>query len=223
MTTTASITAAFDRLDRHLETGLRADGRYDLDLLEALCPEVRPHGDISACPAWLPRWLGHLVRWIGSAISTSTYLAKDVTRSAQAAFGMARRASSVLREAMLRLDEEALRRLDYACRALALREGLRHEALRPSPSTIVPVVERFVGLCERAARGDQPSEEEWSAAVMAEAGGLGALRRALAGRAEAAHAAMVAMESAMALGGPKVCQASEDRLVTSILDAIEAA
>lgn len=145
-----------DRLEQYLGAGLLlrrkwrdtgADGRHRACALVALYPEVGD-GDYSACPAEeiLP-WLAHLIPWW------------DDSGTAEKWPGHMRRLAAIVRR-MPALDAETQNRLDYRCRAVAVREAMCHTADKRA----LGVCRNVLALLDRAWRGDIPTPDEWAAA-----------------------------------------------------------
>ena len=132
------------RLIRGQWSGTDSAGR------ELLCLYTAMAGDAAArpesCPARLaPQWIAYLMPWWDEAGSADAWPA------------LVRRVAA-LAPRFVEIRGESSVRLDYECRAIALRECL------PLAGTAQLVVERVLALCDRRAAGDVPSPAEWKAA-----------------------------------------------------------
>lgn len=167
--------------------GVDAEGRELACLLLAAFPEVGHGAHYDACPALgLSESWARLTPWIDDAGTEAAWPA-TVTRWAD----LTHRACRVFTPA----DWTAF---DYECRALAVREAMRHT----TAAAVLAVCERVAVLCERAAAGDVAAPDEWAAAL-AWAAGAAAAAAAGAAAAEAAEAD------------------AADRLAAAMLDALE--
>lgn len=148
---------AEDRIIRGSWTCSDAQGRSMACLLAAISPEVAESEDPQAwtargsraamCPASvIPTWLALLTSGINDGPSAAAWP------------NIIRRYAAVIRQAAV-LTEEDWRRLDYAVRAVALRVALPHAGRRSA------VVESVLALCDRAARGEVVSGEDWHRVV----------------------------------------------------------
>jgi hypothetical protein len=182
------------------------DGRHLACLLSALSPEASNAKTAAACPAWLlPSWFARLVPWMDDAGSEEAWP------------GMVRRFALLVRRSAA-LTAEDWQRLDFACRAVALREARSH--VQRDEWGVLTALDRALGLCEQAASGVSVADAEWtkeSAAARAAAEAAAAAAAAWAAAA-AAWAAAWAAGAAAAAG-----MAGADRITTGILDALEAA
>lgn len=171
------------------------DGRQLVCLLAALSPEVAKRETAEACPADLmPEWLAHLTPWI------------DDTGSEDAWPAMIHRYADLVRRWHVLTDEDWTR-LDYACRAIAVREAMTHA----KNDRVIGACDAMISLLDRAATGDRVSDDEWADATgAADAAGADAAWAAVADAAEAA--AEAAADAAAA-----------DRMTSSMMGAIEAA
>lgn len=183
---------AEDRIIR----GAWTSGRERACLLAALSPEAGEAEDAEACPAEvMAKWLAHLTPWIDDSVSEEAWRA-TVLRYATAA-----------RRWHL-LSEEDWVRLDYAARAIAVREAMTHTT---DPAALA-ACKRVVALCDRRAGGDIPTEDEWRAAAEAAAWAETAERAARAARAVAAEVAAADRIAAGVLGAIEVaCDRAEAR------------
>jgi hypothetical protein len=143
-------TEHYDRLDTFIQENRlireQWEGNNRACLLVALVPDVHK-GDYGACPAAvLPEWLARLTPWIDDYGTEERW--PEVVRT----FARLVRASQYL-------TAEQWRRLDYRARAIFVRKAGEYGA--------TDVCKRAALLCDRAASGDQPTEEEWAAAAAA--------------------------------------------------------
>jgi hypothetical protein len=224
MTTTSPILQRLEAgtLIRQSWIGTDAQGRETACLLAALVPACGRQQSAGACPAdVMPAWLAELTPWIDDA-GTLAHWPAVVRRYAD------------LASRWHILTPLAWRKLDYATRAICVREALPHVTVDDwgvrAACDLVLVL-----LDEAAETGDLPAE---AAAEAAEAAGARArdaaawaarAARAAAGAAaacaaggpaarEAAGAAWAA--AACAAGGP-AARAAADRIIDATLDAIE--
>jgi hypothetical protein len=209
------VTPLLRRLDdgtlaRGVWTGRDALGRETACVLVALYPAVG-NGNYDACPAdQLPGWLVRLIPWM------------DDAGSSEAHPDLMRRLAATLQRLHV-LDEAALRRCDLRCRRAALVEA------RGVAGTSLVVVDRALGLIDRAIAGDEPAQEEWALASAAATAASWATwpttaRRAAtataATAATAAWAAWAAAETAAAWAAAEMA-ATADRMIAAMLDAID--
>ena len=90
------------------------NGRQIACLLATISPEAGRKKDAGACPIALMRpWLAHLTVWL------------DDCGSDEAWWPRIQRYAAVI-ERVSKLDDAADRRLQYAIRALSVREAMRH-------------------------------------------------------------------------------------------------
>lgn len=216
--TTVTHEEAAARIERYLERnailrgkwfgGGRGDDGYERAcLLVAAVPEVG-RGDYSACPAsLLPEWMARLTPWLDDNGSDDRHTE------------IVRRYAGLLRRSNV-LTPPAWERLDYRVRRVALAEARKH-AEGPS---VLDVVDRVLGLLDRAIAGGAPSKEEWAnareaaaAAKRAATARAAAALAASATRAAAALAALAAEASASASAAAAAC----DRMIADMLDAWE--
>jgi hypothetical protein len=186
-----------DRLDRYIAEDRLIRGKW-LDykgracLLVALAPECGTAHTPAVCPASvIPPWLAYLTPWLDDAGSLAAWPA------------MVRRYARLAHRWHV-LTPETWRRLDYAARAICVREAVRHTTNAQS----IEACETVIALCDRAASGDQPVAEAWAAAAAAakavaaaeaEAGAAWAAAKAVAGSAAEAARAGSAAEAARAV------------------------
>ena len=224
---------------------LHAEGRLirgkwsdtDAQGRELLCLYTALAGDADArpgtCPADMcPRWLAHLSPWINDA-GTAAHWPSVVDRFARLA----------PRLGEIQGDRSA--RLDYRCRAIAVREARSHVA---GGHAALGVIDGVLALLDRASAGAPVTADEWA---RAEAWAAAAETRAAwaAAAAEAAAAARAAEEAAWAAAAAAAraaeaaawaaaaaaawsawaawaaaaaAAAAADRIIDAILDAIEA-
>lgn len=158
-----------DRLDQMISEGRIVrnewgDGIAHACLLVAIAPEcveldIAPEcaedadsghgfGDASKCPAnILPTWLAVMTPWISDAPSKGAWR------------GIIRKFASLVRRSGS-MTEDAWHRLDYATRAVCVREAMRHTKNKPTLDVCRAVAE----LCERVAAGDEPRAFRWRVA-----------------------------------------------------------
>ena len=202
--------------------GIDADGRETACLLAALSPECGAARDVSACPADLmPAWLAQLTPWIDDS-GTLKHWPTVVRRYADLA-------------ARWRvLDAETWKRLDFAVRAICVREATEviSEETDGTATEVRKACVCVVALCDRAAVGDYPTEQEWkTAAAAAEAAAAAAAEaaaaEAAAAAAEAAEAAAEAAARAAAEAAARAAAEAEaeaeaaDRIIDQVLNVIE--
>jgi len=146
-----------DALDAAIERGevLRGewtceeDGRQLACLLAHVSPEVATAKSVSACPAkTLDPWFAHLLLYIDDECSLER---RDE---------FLRRTAAVLRQ-WHRLSTETRRRLDYECRAVAVREVRPHVPL--SEAQMIVAIDSALLLIARACAGEVLSEQEGEA------------------------------------------------------------
>jgi hypothetical protein len=135
------------RLIRREWVGKDADGRELACLLVALSPEAGNARDAGACPASvLSPWFAYLTPWIDDAGSKRAWEA------------MVARYVAIV-ERWHTLTPERDRCLEYAVRALAVREAMRHT----SDASVLAVCERVATLCEGVAAGGAIDAEAFTA------------------------------------------------------------
>lgn len=140
-----------------------------------------------------------------------------------------RRHAAVVRRAAVLTDED-WRRLDYAARGAALRVTL------PRAGESSDVVDRAIALCDRAARGETVSADEWAGARLAAAWAASTVVRATAWMtatawttattwtaSDAAYDAVKAVVGARLVGAEAAASAAWDTIANGVLDAIDAA
>ena len=215
-------TERLDALDRAIERGevLRndwareQDGRQLACLLAHLSPEVAVEKSADACPTkTLDPWFAHLLPWIDDACSLER---RDE---------FLRRTAAVLRR-WDALSAETRRRLDYECRAIAVREARLH--VSASEEQALAAIDSMFALLDRAIAGGEVSKQEWSAAaasaraVVAQEWSAPAAGAAAAAqvRAAAARAAQLATEAVLAPEVAAQAMAS-DRMIDQMLSAME--
>jgi hypothetical protein len=199
------------RLIRNKWVGQDADGQELACLLVALSPEAGNARDAGACPASvLSPWFAYLTPWLDDA-------------GTQAAWeGMVSRYVAIV-ERWHELTPERDRCLEYAVRALCVREAMRHT----SDASVQAVCERVATLCEGVAAGGAIDAEAFAAAAaaMAAMAAAGVSSRAwaaatAAAAAEAARAARAARAAAWA-ASRTASRTAVDQLTDAILDACE--
>lgn len=174
-------------LIRRSWTGTDAQGRETACMLAALVPVCGAKQSAAACPAdVMPAWLAELTPWIDDA-GTLDHWPAVVRRYAD------------LASRWHILTPLAWRKLDFATRAICVREALTHVTV--DDWGVRAACDRVLVLLDEAARtGDLPA----------------AARAARAWAAEAARAAAAEAEEAWAA-------AASDRIIDATLDAIERA
>jgi hypothetical protein len=201
------------RLIRNKWVGKDVDGRELACLLVALSPEVGKAEDPSACPASvIARWFAYLTPWLDDAGSKSAWEAM-----------VSRYVAIVAR--WHELTPERDRCLEYAVRALCVREAMRHTI---DPAALA-VCERVAVLCEGVAAGGAIDAPAFAAAIVAAAAAwaaTSAARAADAADAAAEAAAWWATASAAraakeAWATDAAARAAADRLIDAILGACE--
>jgi hypothetical protein len=171
----------FDRLDQYIAEdrlirNAWTEGTDRACLLAAIAPVTGEKQEASACPSTImPEWLARLTPWM------------DDRGSLDAWPGMVRRYAAVARR-WHALTPADWRKLDFAARAICVREAVSHTKV----ARVVEVCGAVIALCDRAASGDEPTEQEWRA-VAAEA--EAAWRAAEAEAWRAAEAAWRAAEA----------------------------
>jgi hypothetical protein len=193
-------------------------------LLSWYSPEAREAEQAAACPAAaMPAWLAYLTVWFDDAPSDTAWP------------GIIARYVRVLHH-LHELAPERLVRLDYECRAIAVREARAHTEDPPARVAIDGVLV----LLDRAAAGGAVGEAEWAeAAGTAEAEGTAgaadaAARAAEAGAEGTAGAAVDAVWAAVDAAAPAAAvdavdaraaadarAAVADRMADAMLTAIE--
>jgi hypothetical protein len=211
------------RLIRNKWNDKDADGRELACLLVALSPECGKAEDPSACPASvIARWFAHLTPWLDDA-------------GTQAAWeGMVTRYVAIVAR-WHELTPERDRCLEYAVRALCVREAMRHT----SDASVLAVCERVATLCEGVAAGgaiDAPAfaaaaaRASWAAVAAEAAVAAAAAAAAWVAWAAEADAAAVARASAWVWAAAAAwatsaagvrAAVSADRLTGAILGACE--
>jgi hypothetical protein len=201
------------RLIRGKWSATDAQGRELLCLYTALAGDAtaRP----GACPVDLcPLWLAHLIPWIDDT-GTKAHWPSVVDRFAR------------LAPRLGEIRGERSERLDYRCRAIAVREARSHV---PGGHVALDPIDHVLALLDRASAGAPVTADEWAAAeaaavaeaevvwAAAEAEVVWAAAEAAALAAVAAVAARAAAEAARAAAEA----AAADRIIDAILDAIEA-
>jgi hypothetical protein len=216
---------AEDRLIRRKWTATQG-GRERACLLAVLSPECRQAQSAAFCPTTvMPPWLANLTPWI------------DDTGSEEAWPAMVRRYAAVARR-WHALTPEVWHRLDYAARAIAVREARLHT----TDSGVIAACGRVIALCDRVVAGDEPSQEQWAEAAAAawsagwsaeaEAGARAAAwsaaraatwsaAAAAAARSAAAAARSAAAAAAAWAAGGAAAAWMADRMTAAILVAIE--
>jgi hypothetical protein len=192
-----------DRLDRldlciaegRLIRGLRgqwwreADGKFAVDLLTALAPECNVASTVAVCPPEvMPVWLAELTLFINDS-GTDEHWPAVVRRYA----ALARRWGA--------LDAGAWRRLDYACRAVAVRELISHIGAGERGA-----IDDALEMLDRVSRG---SDDD-----VYKTGDGGVVVSAMVAVKAAAVATVVMARAAVAT-------AAADRIIDGVLDAIE--
>jgi hypothetical protein len=213
----------FDRLDEfiaqdRLVRNRWGDGQERACLLLAISPEVGAEGFVSRCPAYLiPSWLANM----------TPSLDDNGTEAAWPA--MVRRYSHVVRRGAATLDDAGWRRVLARTMLAVLAEAAPRD---PSVSSA-----RAAALWTRVLTGEEPREEEWTAAraaageegeAAAWASASAAAWAAAAAAAEAAEAAAAEAAEASAAeaasAGAEAAAAREatwDRITAALLDGIE--
>jgi hypothetical protein len=209
------------RLIRGKWSATDAQGRELLCLYTALAGDAtaRP----GACPVDLcPLWLAHLIPWIDDT-GTKAHWPSVVDRFAR------------LAPRLGEIRGERSERLDYRCRAIAVREARSHV---PGGHVALDPIDHVLALLDRASAGAPVTADEWAAAeaAAAVAAAEAAAARAAAARAAAEAAAEAAAARAAvwaaavaavaaattAAEGAAAEGAAADRIIDAILDAIEA-
>lgn len=214
--------AHIDRLDAALDAGLvcrrawahTSAGVRRACLLATLAPECGEAQSASACPAdVMPAWMAHLVPRIDDCGTAAEWPR------------LMRRFAAALRHCAT-LDDEGWRRLDYRCRAVALREV-------PAPAAgHRAAVESALSLFDREGRGDAVTGDEWKVAkadVSTALAGSHETLIALLGETLAtdatpensARAAAAAMDAAMLFSADPEVDA--DRIISGICREMEVA
>ena len=135
-------------LIRHVWTGITEDGKERACLLAALSPEAGEEKSAYACPAEvMPAWLAHLT------------ISFDDHGTEEAWPGMILRYAAVAARWHI-LDQTAWTCLEYASKAVAVREAMSHT----TDEKVLSICEQVVTLLDRASSGGEVSKEEWSAA-----------------------------------------------------------
>jgi len=165
----------------------------------------------------MPQWLAYLTPWIDDAPSDEAW-EELVARYAE------------LASRWHVLEAEDWRRLDYAVRAVCLREAMLHT----QDEKTLGVCRRVLDLCDREAQGEPIDTKTWSAARRAApeaaawvAWAVGAAAE-VPGTAVAAAKAAAIKAAAEAQAGPVATteemaarRIAADRLIAAILDTIE--
>lgn len=203
--TPEEIDARFDALNRVIAEGRllrgawrrREGGVERLCLLAALSPEVADEESATACPVGLlPAWWAQLAPWLDDGVSDHV--------------AVAQRWAEVTYRAVRVLNAETWQRLDYACRAIALREVL------PYAGKSANLVEGVLVLCDRAAAGGRPTVAKWLALREVAA-------RAAAAAAEVAEDATPETWPVANANAEAISAAAEVAAMTSTLAVVEAA
>lgn len=207
---------------RHLDNGTLVrrkwgDGRKTACLIAAIHPACARKRSASACPATLmPEWLAVLSTWI------------DDAPSAEAWDGLMRRYAN-LASRWWRVSPEAWTRLDYTCRRIAVAEARRYAG---DDAKVLAAIDGVLSLLDRAIAGDMPTAGEWAASGARAAAAArawaawaarasGARAAAWAASASVADAAWAAARAA-ARAAEAAGEAASDRMISAMLDAIEA-
>lgn len=158
---------AIERLNKAIEegtlirnawTGTDEQGRHTACLLAAMVPECGECRSSGACPAEvMPAWLATLTPWI------------DDAGSAEAWPAMVRRYAAVAARWHVLSSADWLR-VEYAVRALIVREAIRHTT---EPAALA-ACERVAVLCEGVASGGAVDDEAFRSARVAAAEAAGA-------------------------------------------------
>jgi len=196
-----------DALDRAIEHGQVL--RHEWALLGHISPEAAAAKDPFACPAeTLDAWFAQLLLFI------------DDRCSLERRYEFLRRVAVVLRQ-WDSLPSEVRSRLDYECRAIAVREARQHIPASEEPS--LAALDVVLALLDRASTSGEISEQEWLAAGRAawwpwlaasfakEWAAVGATTWAARATGRAAAAARASEEAA----------ASADRMIDAMLTAME--
>ena len=144
------LTTACDRLDAAIAADTltrrrwtaEEHGRHLSCLLAAMVPECGESETATTCPATvIPSWLAHLTSWIDDAGSQDRWpwVVREYAR---------------LLRASAELTPEQWRRLDFACRAIAVREA--------RGARVLAAIDGVLGLLDRAAAGGTVSDHEWT-------------------------------------------------------------
>jgi hypothetical protein len=210
----------WDGYERAVREGKIVRGQWrDHDRLCALltlvpAAEIRSGADYSVCAAaGLPEWCAQLVPWIDDAVSIETW------RDTLVRLGV------VLRRAVAVLTPEDWARLDYVCRAIAVREARARTPHRDP--RFLAAIDRVLALLDRAAAGDASKREQWCAAAWeaweATQGTMAATpSTAAAAWAAKFEASEAAARTAAAASVAVKTTAAADRIAAAMLDAIEA-
>jgi hypothetical protein len=197
------------------------EGKETACLLAALSKEVGIAESPSACPAeLLDPWFAHLTPWFDDAGSEAAWPA------------MVARYGGVVKK-LMSLPAERRTQLDYASRAIIVREAMRYT----SDKQVLASCETVAVLCEGVASGMPRDDEAFEKAAAAEeataraastarAAARAAAAAAAAGataRAAAAAAAAGARAAAEAEAAEAAAAAAADRITVKIFDLIEAA
>lgn len=213
------------RLTHGSWTRTDADGRQLLCILAAMSPEVAQAENANACPANVaPLWLANLLPWMDDAPSNA-YRPEVWRRVAD------------LQARWVALwpagwPEAASRRADLRCRRVAVVEARAH--VDAAEAGVLVVIDGVLALLDRAIAGDEPSDEEWVAAMaVARAAAMAAVQAAartaawaVARTAAWAAAWVVAWVVAWAAWAEAEArakaEAAADRMIAAMLDAVEA-
>lgn len=182
------------RLIRGAWSGTDAEGRQRLCLLTALAddPRVRPE----TCPTdKCPPWLANLLPWIDDAPSAAAWHEIIEECVEQAPYWG-------------RMTAAQSRYLDLYCRRVAVVEAREH--CPTEEAATLAAIDRVLALLDRALAGDEPTCDEWAAALAA----------ALAAAQEAARAAWSAREAAREAAAAR--EASCDRMIRAMLAEMRA-
>ena len=145
------LTTACDRLDAAIAADTLTRKRWTAEdhgrhlscLLAAMVPECGAQQTADVCPATvIPAWLAHLTPWIDDAGSQDRWpeVVREYARLLRASVG---------------LTPEQWRRLDYACRAVAVREARTHAGEDPQ---VLAAIDGVLVLLDRAAAGGTVSD-----------------------------------------------------------------
>jgi hypothetical protein len=136
------------RLIRHTWTGELADGRDTACLLAALSEEAGRAKSVEACPAeLLDPWFANLTQWFDDAGSDAAWP------------GMVARYGAVVRK-LMSLPLERRMKIEYASRAIIVREVMRHTM----DAEVLSVCEIVASLSESVADGSPRDEAAFAKA-----------------------------------------------------------
>ena len=190
------LTAACDRLDAAIAADTltrrrwtaEEQGRHLACLLAAMVPKCGERETSDACPATvIPEWLAHLTPWIDDAGSQDRWP------------GVVREYACLLR-ASVALSSEQCQRLDFACRAVAVREErdqISKNAQIGKKAQRIAAIDAVLELLDHASAGGMVSDQEWVAArAAAPAEAWEAVRPAAAAAAASSSSTMAAKRAA---------------------------